>query len=500
MPKHKTLGQVFTPQWIVAEILDMIGYNGASILDKYIMEPSCGDGAFLCEIVNRYIDVCLDNNIAPKDIITRLSQYIYAIEIDEEEQKKSIDRLNDIVFNKLNITSDIKWQIYNQNTLLVYKNYKNHFDFVVGNPPYIRIHNLDTKTREILKRDFLFTEGTIDIYLSFFEMGLYMLKPNGRLGYITPNSYLHNSSYRLFREYLKRERLIKTLVDFKSNKIFNGYSTYTAITIIGKNNQDNDFEYKELRNNHIVLVNKVKFDNIDAKDWSFTDSDNEIFLQELNDNRKSAIKDFFDVQYGFATLRDKIFISHIEPYSDDLVYFNKYPIEKSILKKVIKGSRFRGAIDEKEMILFPYELANTRYRVIAEQKLAHDYPYAYKYLQANRKELESRDLDKGAVWYEFGRSQGIQTIHKEKIILSTLVYDKISFYKVSDDVMMYSGLFIVKKKPYSNWEILENVLKSNEFYQYIRLTGKDFSGGYKSITSKQIKEFRINAHNPEQLF
>ena len=152
------------------------------------------------------------------------------------------------------------------------------------------------------------------------------------------------------------------------------------------------------------------------------------------------------------------------------------------------------------MILFPYELANTRYRVIAEQKLAHDYPYAYKYLQANRKELESRDLDKGAVWYEFGRSQGIQTIHKEKIILSTLVYDKISFYKVSDDVMMYSGLFIVKKKPYSNWEILENVLKSNEFYQYIRLTGKDFSGGYKSITSKQIKEFRINAHNPEQLF
>ena len=351
-----------------------------------------------------------------------------------------------------------------------------------------------------MKRDFLFTEGTIDIYLSFFEMGLDMLKPNGRLGYITPNSYLHNSSYRLFREYLKRERLIKTLVDFKSNKIFNGYSTYTAITIIGKNNQDNDFEYKELKNNHIVLVNKVKFDNIDAKDWSFTDSDNEIFLQELNDNRKSAIKDFFDVQYGFATLRDKIFISRIEPYSDDLVYFNKYPIEKSILKKVIKGSRFRGAIDEKEMILFPYELANTRYRVIAEQKLAHDYPYAYKYLQANRKELESRDLDKGAVWYEFGRSQGIQTIHKEKIILSTLVYDKISFYKVSDDVMMYSGLFIVKKKPYSNWEILEKVLKSNEFYQYIRLTGKDFSGGYKSITSKQIKEFRINAHNPEQLF
>lgn len=67
-------------------------------------------------------------------------------------------------------------------------------------------------------------------------MGFKMLRKEGLLGYITPNSYLHNSSYSLFREYLKKEKLVSKLIDFKANKIFKGFSTYTAITIINKNN------------------------------------------------------------------------------------------------------------------------------------------------------------------------------------------------------------------------------------------------------------------------
>jgi adenine-specific DNA-methyltransferase len=46
MCKHKTLGQVFTPTWIISEILNLIEYNDETILDKYILEPSCGDSVF----------------------------------------------------------------------------------------------------------------------------------------------------------------------------------------------------------------------------------------------------------------------------------------------------------------------------------------------------------------------------------------------------------------------------------------------------------------------
>ena len=61
-------------------------------------------------------------------------------------------------------------------------------------------------------------------------------------------------------------------------------------------------------------------------------------------------------------------------------------------------------------------------------------------------------------------------------------------------------IFIVKNNSYSDWKIIEEVLQSDDFYKYIQITGKDFSGGYKSITTKQIKEYRINFKNPQLLF
>ena len=286
-------------------------------------------------------------------------------------------------------------------------------------------------------------------------------------------------------------KLVSKLIDFKANKIFKGFSTYTAITIINKNNTVNHFEYRELINNKIEFVNNINFESLNNKDWSFTNSKNEQFLAAIGKDKNATIKDFFDVQYGFATLRDKIFISKIVDYNNELTYFNGYLVEKSLLKKVVKGSKFKGIINENEKILFPYELINGRHTVISEEKLINEFPNAYRYLFKNKEELGSRDIDKKAVWYEFGRSQGVQSIHHEKIVLSTLVDGKINFYKVSEEVLMYSGLFIIKNKSYSEWSIIEETLKSEEFYKYIRLTGKDFSGGYKSITSKQIKEFKI---------
>lgn len=492
MAKHKTLGQVFTPNWIIIQILDLVGYNDDAILDKYILEPSCGNGAFLAEIVDRYINICLQKKFTNTEIKYRLETYIYGVEIDDIEYKNSIDNLTILVNNKLNISENINWNIYNINTIYFFKNHLHNFDFIVGNPPYIRVHNLNHRTRRILKTEFSFSTGTIDIYLSFFEMGIQMLKKNGILGYITPNSYLHNSSYRSFREFLKTERVVKTLVDFKANKIFKGYSTYTAITIVQKGYQGKSFEYRELVNGNIEPVNKIYFDSLSSGDWSFTNPDNENFLTQIQNGTNYAVKDFFEVQYGFATLRDRIFISKTSNLNDDLVYFNGIPVEKKILRKIVKGSRFKGIININEQIIFPYELDNKRYNVIPEHKLANEYPFAYRYLLINKDELQSRDIEKSAAWYEFGRSQGVQNIHSEKIVLSTLVKNKIEFHKIPGDVLVYSGLYIVKNNKDVSWSVIENVLNSPDFNKYIQITGKDFSGGYKSITSKQIKEYKIS--------
>jgi len=172
--KNKNLGQVNTPNWIVKQILDMSGYSDKSILDKYIMEPSCGDGAFLIEIVKRYITEALYQNMDINQIINNLGEYIYGIEIDKVEFNKCIQNLNRLIIDVFG-DYNVDWKIFNEDTFDIYQQFNNKFDYVVGNPPYIRIHHIDKNERESIKGRFKFTNGTIDAYILFFEAALDML-------------------------------------------------------------------------------------------------------------------------------------------------------------------------------------------------------------------------------------------------------------------------------------------------------------------------------------
>ena len=79
---NKHTGQVFTPNFIVKNILDFANYNNENILKKSIIDNSCGEGAFLCEIVEMYINTFLQNNQNTEQLKQELEEYIVGIEID----------------------------------------------------------------------------------------------------------------------------------------------------------------------------------------------------------------------------------------------------------------------------------------------------------------------------------------------------------------------------------------------------------------------------------
>ena len=498
--KHKTLGQVYTPQNIVNSILDQVGYFGANILNKKIFEPSTGDGAFLTAIVDRYIKEAKKRNFSIKEIKSGLENNIYGVEIDKSEFDSCIDNLNKFVKKNIDFNTPVKWKIFLGDTLKLYKKWEDKFDFVVGNPPYIRIHNLNPETKKIIKENFRFSDGTIDIYLSFFELGLYCLKADGFLGYITPNSYLHNSSYKKFRNFIKNEKILYSLTDFKSNKMFDGYSTYTAITILSNQpNKKNTFIYSELVKDKIKKISNINFSLLNDNDWSFSSEDDLIFLSKLNRKRVNQVRDYFNVQYGFATLRDPIYISKNVEFDKNLCIFNGVTIEKNLVQKIVKGSTYRGQPDDMQYIIYPYEESFGRFKVIQEDVLKDKYPLTYKYFIFHEESLKKRSMDSGALWYEFGRSQGVQTIHNEKIVVSTLMKDKIIHYELPSDVMVYSGIFITQKDKIIDLKYVIKVLQSKDFKRFIEITGKNFSGGYKSITTTQIKDFNIETLDTSQL-
>jgi adenine-specific DNA-methyltransferase len=60
------------------------------------------------------------------------------------------------------------------------------YDFVIGNPPWIRLHDLDASVRSRLRSKFVTAKGAFDICYLFIEKALRLLSDRGELALVVP--------------------------------------------------------------------------------------------------------------------------------------------------------------------------------------------------------------------------------------------------------------------------------------------------------------------------
>lgn len=484
----KKLGQFFTPSWIVKKMLDEINYNNKTILYKNIIEPSFGDGAFLSEIVERYIKIALNDGWDLLRIKEGLETHIFGIELDKVLYDKCINRLNNIT-SKFNI-KDVKWSFLNENSLII-DSFDNQMDYVIGNPPYIRVHTIAEDTRKIMKENYSLSQhGLSDIYISFYELGIKMLKSTGKLIFITPNSFMYNTSASDFRQYITKEKNLRKLINFNTYQVFDDASTYATIMLLDLNYNNSLFDYYLYDGKNITFVDNINLNDFKNKNWSFSTRENLNFI-ETQMNRGIKLSERYNIQYGFATLRDKIYISDdVHKVNDNYSLFNGAKIENDLLYPIVKGSKYNGE-EITTYIIYPYQQKADKWSVILEDDFKEQYPYGFQYLLLHKDELLKRSMDKGyKAWYQFGRSQGLQTMFNEKLVISTFLdgeAERVSVYKLPKNTFVYSGIFITG----DNLELLYDVLKSKDFCRYIKVVGKDLRNNYKNLNTKMIKNYSI---------
>ena len=117
------------------------------------------------------------------------------------------------------------------------------YDFVVGNPPYVRIQKIPEHVKEYWEDKYQWAEHNYDLYVPFLERAVRSgdregwLGKNGRLGFILSDRFLNADYGQKIREELPKSLRVDLLFDLRDTRVFQGALNYPAILIAERNNK-----------------------------------------------------------------------------------------------------------------------------------------------------------------------------------------------------------------------------------------------------------------------
>lgn len=315
----KLNGAYYTPEKI-AEIMTALSIKG--LPENFsALEPSCGDGVFVDALYR----------IAPNCQLT-------AVEIDSDEAKKVADKHTE--HNSIRVYTEDFFSFYKKNIDL------NHYDLIIGNPPYIRYQYLSAAQRdmqaEILTSNKMKSNKLINAWVAFLVACVQMLKDDGTISFVIPAEILQVAYAEDLREFLLAHLESITMITFKE-LVFPDIEQEVLI-FIGK-------KHSVLKGIRVIEVQDVEeFQKLDlssirflaSKDntgkWTqyFVNADEMDLLDKIRNSPKFApFSSYGLINVGITTGNNKYF-------SIDKTTEGKYGLEKVTVPLIGRSSHAHG--------------------------------------------------------------------------------------------------------------------------------------------------------------
>ncbi|GAA2627226.1 Eco57I restriction-modification methylase domain-containing protein [Paractinoplanes durhamensis] len=231
-------GEIFTRRWVVELILDLVGYDPAEDLsDLLIVEPACGHGAFLLPLVERLVKSCEKHDRQ----ISGASKAIRAYDllpVNVEAARVAVTQLLKAHDVDMPTATRLAKAWITQGDFLLQTHDETAADFVVGNPPYIRLEDVPEARSNAYRSACPTMGGRADIFVGFYERGLRCLKPGGRLGYICADRWMRNAYGKDIRALVAAEYAVEAAISMHDVDAFEEQvAAYPAVTVIRSGEQ-----------------------------------------------------------------------------------------------------------------------------------------------------------------------------------------------------------------------------------------------------------------------
>jgi adenine-specific DNA-methyltransferase len=237
LPPLEPKGVVYTKRWVVELLLDLAGYtSNANLVDAVAVEPSAGDGAFLGRMIERLAESCQRQGRPISDCYGSLIAY----ELDEVSAERARTLAVEILVKRevkppaaRSLADDwVRTGDYLFDSMTI------EADFVIGNPPYVRLEEIPEETAQLYRGAYPTMRGRADLYVAFFEAALRQLKHCGACAFICADRWMRNQYGADLRELVTSQFAVDVVIEMHTADAFHDeVDAYPAITVIRRQKQ-----------------------------------------------------------------------------------------------------------------------------------------------------------------------------------------------------------------------------------------------------------------------
>jgi type I restriction-modification system DNA methylase subunit len=297
------------------------------LLDLTICDPACGSGAFLNQALefliaeHRYVDELqaklLGDSLILSDIEKSiLERNIYGVDLNDEsveiaklslwlrtaQKGRKLNSLNNNIKCGNSLIDDpavagdkaFSWE---KEFPEVFE--KGGFDVVIGNPPYGAY--LDQISKDYFQNKFKTFQGNFEIYFFFIELIESLLKKEGKLGFITPDTWIKIPQAKKLREHILDNYGINNINIYKQS-VFVDASVNAIVFILSNKKFNEECEIIEFDSNlsNSKTISISKWNESDDKQFQVFQNSNDINIIEKIIKDSELADKFLDICQGIV--------------------------------------------------------------------------------------------------------------------------------------------------------------------------------------------------------
>lgn len=321
-------GAVYTRREVVDFLLDLIEYTQNKPLYKSsLLEPSFGEGDFLIPAIQRLIKSYKIESEAGK--YTLLKDAVRGVELNKVSFERAKEKILSLLRNDFDEeqSRDLidSWLMCGDYLL---QSFNLEFDYVVGNPPYIRQETIPEVLLKEYKKHFTTIYDRADIYIPFIEKSLLHLSSKGVLGFICSDRWMKNRYGGPLRKMIADRFHLKIYVDMVNTPAFYAdVDAYPAITVIanGKGSKTKIYHRPEIDSSKLKVLAETLLSNekedgdsvissmaniaSGSQPWLLQSAEYLSLIRRLEERFPDLEKSGCKVGIGVATGLDKVFIN-----------------------------------------------------------------------------------------------------------------------------------------------------------------------------------------------